>query len=406
MSSLRNFSQETLNGDNTAYAQRVYELHEDYGFDFVALGLAAFHGSPLHWIYSAGASGERYKRISLAPGHGIGGIVLKAGKPMLFTDIDRELDPREYSSYPIVFAEDLRSFLALPVQRHTRVVGVLLCAFRSTDPGHQQLYDRLCAELEGGLCDLGVITSDAFDFEEVAQASEEAAKEQYLGKSVVSKLIAAQEEERIRISRTLHDGIAQELLGVRFLLQRIILCQQGVGVCTESPADNAAQAQMVLDTVLDELHNISVELRPSTLDHFGLVSALRSQALVYRESYGVQVDFEVPEEMERMEPAYETQIYRIIQEALLNSCKSSGADRALVQINDAGSWIEARVVDHGEGFNVDAPVIRGSGCGLQGMRERAKIIGATLTFSSGESGPVVSLVAPTGRNAKKEEDAR
>ena len=77
MSSLRNFSQETLNGDNTAYAQRVYELHEDYGFDFVALGLAAFHGSPLHWIYSAGASGERYKRISLAPGHGIGGIVLK-----------------------------------------------------------------------------------------------------------------------------------------------------------------------------------------------------------------------------------------------------------------------------------------------------------------------------------------
>ena len=253
---------------------------------------------------------------------------------------------------------------------------------------------------------LGVITSDAFDFEEVAQASEEAAKEQYLGKSVVSKLIAAQEEERIRISRTLHDGIAQELLGVRFLLQRIILCQQGVGVCTESPADNAAQAQMVLDTVLDELHNISVELRPSTLDHFGLVSALRSQALVYRESYGVQVDFEVPEEMERMEPAYETQIYRIIQEALLNSCKYSGADRALVQINDAGSWIEARVVDHGEGFNVDAPVIRGSGCGLQGMRERAKIIGATLTFSSGESGTVVSLVAPTGRNAKKEEDAR
>ena len=397
-----NFSQETLKGGNAEYAQAVERLHSEYGFDFVALGLAAFHGSPLHWIYSAGASGERYKRISLAPGHGIGGIVLKAGKPMLFTDIDREMDPREYSSYPIVFAEDLRSFLALPVVRYERVVGVLLCAFRSTGAGHQGLYERLIGELEGGLCGLGVITTDAFDFEEVVEAGEDAAKEQLLGKSAVSQLIAAQEEERIRISRKLHDGIAQELLGVRFLLQRIILCQQGVGVCTESPADNAARAQLVLDTVLDELHNISVELRPSTLDHFGLVSALRSQALIYRESYGVQVDFEVPEEMERMEPAYETQIYRIIQEALLNSCKYSGADRALVQISDAGSWIEVRVVDHGEGFNVEAPVIRGSGCGLQGMRERAKIIGAQLTFTSGEEGTVVSLVAPTGRSKKEE----
>ena len=64
------------------------------------MGITAFPGAPLTWLYSAGETSNRHRRISLAPGHGIGGIVLKTGKPMLFTDIDSEMDPREYSSYP------------------------------------------------------------------------------------------------------------------------------------------------------------------------------------------------------------------------------------------------------------------------------------------------------------------
>ena len=76
-----NFCEDVLAGRSEVYARTVEDLKERYGFDFVGLGLTAFLGAPLKWIYSAGATDERHHRIVLAPGHGIGGIVIKAGKP-------------------------------------------------------------------------------------------------------------------------------------------------------------------------------------------------------------------------------------------------------------------------------------------------------------------------------------
>lgn len=110
-------------------SKRSTHWRKRFRFDFVSMGITAFPGAPLTWLYSAGETSNRHRRISLAPGHGIGGIVLKTGKPMLFTDIDSEMDPREYSSYPIVFAEDLRSFCALPLKRTDHVVAVLAMRF-------------------------------------------------------------------------------------------------------------------------------------------------------------------------------------------------------------------------------------------------------------------------------------
>ncbi len=396
---LSNFDESTLAGENPAYQQAVLEIHRRYGFDFTALGLAAFHGSSLRWIYSAGATDDRHKRIALSPGHGIGGIVLKAGKPMLFTDIDRDIDPREYSSYPIVFAEDLRSFQALPVVKEDRVVGVILTAFRTLGKEHAGIFARLRTELDGGLCDLAVITSDSMDFDDVVAASSSREQNVFADRSLTAKLIGAQEEERKRIARELHDGIAQELLAVRFQLQKILTGGQ------EKLPENVAVAQQTLDAVIDELHNISVELRPSTLDHFGLLSALKSQAAVYRENFGVDVIFDAPHNLPRTDPAYETQAYRIIQEALLNSCKYSGTDQAWVSIRIAGEWMEAVVSDHGDGFDVEQPVVRGSGCGLSGMRERASLIGAQLKIESGSDGTTVTLLAPTGSIKGGENDS-
>ena len=88
------------------------------------------------------------------------------------------------------------------------------------------------------------------------------------------------------------------------------------------------------------------------------------------------------------------QAYRIIQEALLNSCKYSGTDQAYVSIKIAGEWMEAVVSDHGNGFDVEQPVVRGSGCGLSGMRERASLIGAQLSIESGPDGTTVTLLMP------------
>ncbi len=395
-----NFNEETLAGRNGAYEAAVESVKEDRGFDFVALGLTAFIGAPLKWVYSAGATGERHRRIVLAPGHGIGGITVKAGKPMMFADIDEEIDPREYSSYPIVFAEDLRSFCALPLTRDGRVAAVLLAAFRTVSDSHEEAYRRLIADLDGRFCDLDVVSEDFMNFEGIAaEKRAEADARPIFVRSELSRVIAAQEDERKRISRELHDGIAQELLAVSFILKRL-----GAHVDEEGAA-LLAEAGDNIDRILDELHNISVELRPSALDHLGFVAALRSQAAVFERTYGTEIVFEGRLSRERFDQALETQAYRICQEAILNSCKYSGADRVHVSLEDADGWLHAAIVDHGCGFDTEKPIVKGSGCGLVGMQERASVIGAVLTTESGPDGTTVTLVAPMSAAESKEVEA-
>ncbi|MEG1906174.1 MAG: GAF domain-containing sensor histidine kinase [Gordonibacter sp.] len=393
-----NFSDEVLAGDSADYARTVEELKASYGFDFVAIGLTAFLGAPLKWIYSAGATDERHHRIVLAPGHGIGGIVIKAGKPMMFVDIDEEIDPQEYSSYPIVFAEDLHSFCALPLTKTGRVVGALLCAYRSVDARNQQVYRQVISDLQGRLGDLGVVDDDFMDFDRIAvEQRNESRDSPFLVHSEVSCVIAAQEEERKRISRELHDGIAQELLAVSFLMKRL---ESHVG--DDEGRQLLGETFANLDSILDELHNLSVELRPSALDHLGLIPALRSQASLLEKAYGTEVVFEGGLSCRRFDQALETQAYRICQEAILNACKYADTDQVYVRLEDTDGWLHVSVVDHGGGFDTEHPVIKGTGCGLSGMQERAKLIGATLRIESGAGGTEVVLVAPM-RGQEREE---
>ena len=142
------------------FDQAAEWLLASFGFDLVAVGLAEGPMSPLEWAHVAGRSRDQIERITLSPGRGVGGIVLKAARPMLFTNIDMQIDRREYASYPIVFAESLHSFCALPLMRETVPVGVLLCAFRTADPAHDTSYSDLLDAVEGGFCGLRAITDD------------------------------------------------------------------------------------------------------------------------------------------------------------------------------------------------------------------------------------------------------
>lgn len=402
-----NFSQETLAGKNALFQSAVDNLHDRFHFDFTSMGITAFVGAPLKWVYSAGETSNRHRRIALAPGHGIGGIVLKAGKPMLFTDIDAEMDPREYSSYPIVFAEDLRSFCALPLKQGNHVVAVLLCAFRNVEPSHAETFRTLIAEeLCGAFCGLDVVSEGFMGLGETGNQAPEApastaADTSFAGmrdtdetgapkllRGDLARAISAQEEERRRISRELHDGVAQELLTVTFTLQRLAdhVDAEGTAILEE--------ARGGINGVLDELHNISVMLRPSSLDHLGFVPALRSQALLLEKTYGSAIRFRGTLTLPRFDRALETQAYRICQEAMTNACKYSGSDVVTVSVEAAGDWLHISITDEGCGFDVAHPTIKGSGCGLLGMQERASQVGATLSIESSNHGTCVTLVTP------------
>lgn len=394
---LAGFDERVIKGEDARYQEEVERLARVYGFDFVAIGLAPFLGAPLKWVYFSGATSARVTRIVLSPGHGIGGIVLKSGQPMMLTDIDNDLDPREYSSYPIVFAEDLRSFCALPLLREGHTAGVLLLAHRKAGSSFEADYRRCVKDIEGPFLDCVVKQQAFIDFEGIYASglSEEAHP---LRQAELSRLVVAQENERKRLSRELHDGIAQELLTVAL---RLRMAQERID--DKDARTLLDEALAGIDLIQSEVHNLSVELRPSTLDNFGLVSALRSQAVVLERAYGAHVSFEVPLEIGRFDPDVETQVYRICQEAMLNACKYSGADQVFVSISKSADWLNVTIADQGVGFNVEAPTIRGSGCGLSGMRERAKSIGGVLNVESSNQGTSVVLVAPM---RVKEEESR
>ena len=382
-----NFSNETLHGENSAFQQEVNALHKKFHFDFTSIGIAAFVGAPLKWVYSAGQTSERHRRIALAPGHGIGGIVLKAGKPMLFTNIDAEIDPREYSSYPIVFAEDLHSFCALPLRKNNNVVGVLLCAHRSVAPSNVPSYNKLIEYLGGKVCGLDVVSDGFMNLDEIIAEDDQNKNEPAVDN--IARIIGAQESERQRISREIHDGVSQELLTVTFLLNRI------EGYVDSEGKKLVNEAALSIKGVMDELHNISVLLRPSALDHMGFVPALRSQALVLEKTYGTSTLFEGDLDIKRFDEALETQAYRICQEAMTNACKYANVESITVTVKRMpNSWLCISVKDNGVGFNIDNPKIKGSGCGLLGMQERAQLVGATLDIASNANGTKITLKTP------------
>ena len=179
------------------FTSALKDLRARFGFDFAAVGMAWLPlpcGRP-------GATSQRYQRIMLSPGHGVGGIVLKSGRAMISTDIDLQLDPRQYSSYPIVFAEDLHSFCALPLWKNGAVHGALLCAFRSVSPAYADVFDALIASLAGDICQYTVGTAEIAQLRHAStRRGRWKATTTASTASPLMQMHRAQEQERRRIS--------------------------------------------------------------------------------------------------------------------------------------------------------------------------------------------------------------
>lgn len=379
-----------------ARSAAVANLRQQFDFDFVSAAVVPTDAGAqfVRWKYVAGATSDRYRRIVLSSGSGIGGIVFKTGKPMIVYDIDEEIDASEFSSYPIVFAEDLRAFCAVPLMKKYRVHGVLLCAFRTTDTAHKQLFTDLLAYLEQGFCEFAVGTTEPIYFANRRPVDAALTDPKPRGveggpQRIVDLIIGAQEEERRRISRELHDGVAQELLSVLVTIRSIPLLDSKASV------DSAIEtAEHDLQAVFTELHNISVQLRPLALDDLGLQAAFSVHFAWLEKAYGVRIDFNPSLETSRFEAAIETAVYRICQEAVVNACKYAHVDFVSVTLTEHDDTLSVCVKDAGLGFDVEHPTIQGSGCGLAGMAERAHLIGADFEVDSNDGGTTVTLNVP------------
>ena len=197
-----------------------------------------------------------------------------------------------------------------------------------------------------------------------------------------SKIIHAQEEERKRISRELHDEVGQALTAISVNLQR--LKQKAVKIGGTLDA-TVAETQSLLEQTMYNVHRFSYELRPAMLDDLGLVIALRWYIKAFAERTGVKMHFRADMAVEKLESDSKTVIYRVVQESLTNVFKYADARRVSVTIRKNATGICLAVRDNGRGFQVDQATTGSkekSGLGLMGMQERLRLVNGQFVVES------------------------
>ncbi len=216
----------------------------------------------------------------------------------------------------------------------------------------------------------------------------------------------AQEEERERISRELHDDICQRLSGMKF---RVEVLAGNAEPANKRMVRGLRDINRELDRAITEVQRISSNLRPSVLDDFGLVTALRMLCKEFQKLHAVRTSFlEAHAPPGPVDSDIEIALYRIAQEALSNTAKHSNADNATVHLERQESSIQLTVSDDGKGFEeTDAARARGEGhgMGLMSMRERSELLGGVFRIESASGkGTTVTVTLPLPVEATHEED--
>ena len=190
------------------------------------------------------------------------------------------------------------------------------------------------------------------------------------------KIIEAQEEERKRIARKIHDGPAQAMANV---LLKSELCEKLITKDIEQAKVELKNLKNIVQQSLKEVRKIIYDLRPSALDDLGLIPALSRYIKNFSEETGIFVDFSVLSNYKRLSPEIEITCFRVVQEALTNIKKHSKAKNASVKFEFGMRFISIIIKDDGIGFDKENI---GQGYGLMGMRERVEILNGKFEISS------------------------
>ena len=197
-------------------------------------------------------------------------------------------------------------------------------------------------------------------------------------REMLQKLVGAQEDERRRIARDLHDHLGQQLTALRLKLNSV---RQ---MCSEQPVcDLIDESQTIARSIDADVDFLARELRPAALDHLGLQTAMISHIREWMRHSNIKADYHIAGiEDERLPPEVETNFYRIMQEALNNILKHAAAENVGVLLEKRSAEIVLIVEDDGIGFDVENKDNRKYGIGLIGMRERVALVGGTLEIES------------------------
>jgi len=320
---------------------------------YSALGVIDRRGLELERFVTHGLDEPAQKAIGERPrGRGILGVLIKDVRPLRLDDLTR--DPRSVGFPPN--HPPMRSFLGVPVMTRGVAFGNLYLAEKqpagSFTEEDEEIATILAAQAAVAIENAGSVQRDA-----------------------LRRAVQAQEGERRRLARELHDETGQALTSILLGLSAVERAESA-----EAAHAAAGELRKLVVETLQDVRRLAVELRPSALDDFGLAPALRRLGQTVREAGKLDVQVEARLGEERLPADVETALYRIVQEALTNVVKHAGADHVSIVVTRKPESVVVMIEDDGRGF--DLAQSSGDRLGLLGMRERVQLLDGSLVVEA------------------------
>jgi len=321
---------------------------------------------------------------SWSSGQGLPGWLLCNKTPYLTNqaEADRQIEPDFRQSFSIISA------LSIPILDAKDTLLGFIEVHNKSEEGGFTSFDQ--QTLVGVSQVASIAIQNALAYQKLQEA-------EILHSHLFEKIMTAQEDERRRISRELHDDIGQSLTSLLVGLRAAEEEMKKMGV-----SSRVSDLRKITGHTLQEVQRLARGLRPSVLDDFGLEEAIARYATDFSSTYGIQVDVAQDGEMrDRLPPAVETALYRIVQEALTNVGKYAKATTVSILLQRSPDQVQLIVEDDGQGFDVEGVLQRsvgGAHLGLHGMRERAALLNGSISIESSEgTGTTIYVKIPTNR---------
>ena len=311
--------------------------------------------------------------IAIAPGQGFTGRIFETGEPDMLPD----LTCSEGLLNPELRAK-AHSLWGVPLKISDGVIGVVIIGFEKS-------YQWLPTELElfRAVADRSALAIDRARMTDALREREMRIVE------LSGHLLKAQEEERKRISRELHDETGQALMVIRLYLGML----DGT-VKTRNGKAKIGELLAVVDRTIEGIRRIIGRLSPLVLQELGLVSAIRKEAKDLAKNAGVHSRVAIGDDVGRLDPVIETAIYRVVQESLHNVAKHAQAQNVNIQMERKGETLKLVIEDDGTGIRAITNPLRPS-FGMAGMQERISTLGGQMRVISRKGeGTKISVTVP------------
>lgn len=301
-------------------------------------------------------------KVTVPKGEGLSGQVMTTGRPVIIED---------YQTYPAAIpafaSAGVASVVGVPIVSGDQLFGALLLGSLNAT---QSFSDRDVAILAGVGRQAGIAIENAYLYENM--------------RFYTRQITRAQEDERKRIAREIHDDTIQALIGISRRIEALATSSERKQL-TWDTIQRIEELEALTDNVIRGVRRFSQDLRPSTLDDLGLLPTLEELTTDMTEQDGIPVERQVMGEKRRLSPEVELTLFRIAQEALNNIRKHAQATQVALTVQFSDNAIQVTIQDNGKGFT--PPALAGDlaalgKLGLMGMYERARLLGGTLVMQS------------------------